>query len=248
MNEDRRNKFLEIPFFVPAAELALGIILAAIIGAAAFYSSRTLDNTLSVTGSAKQEVTADSVKWTFNISRRIAAASLDSGYSQMAKDLSAVKNFLSQNGIKEEQITITPIYMDEIWKDPNAGGQREVNLRQVITVQSGDVQGITAVSKSTEVLARSGVFLSTNSLEYYYSKLADLRVSLLSGAIKDAKARATEIAKSGGKSVGSLKAASSGVVQVLAPNSIEVSDYGTYDTSSIQKDVMVTVRAVFFVK
>lgn len=245
MNE---NKLLGIPFFVPAVVVSLGLILAAIVGAVAFYNSRTLDNTLTVTGSAKEQVTADSVKWTFNISRRVTENNLQSGYSQMARDLTAVRNFLNQNNIAEGQITITPIYMDEVWKDPSLGGPREVTLRQVITIQSEDVQGITALSKSTEVLASQGIFLSTYSPEYYYSKLADLRVSLLGGAIKDAKARAIEIAKAGGQSVGSLKAASSGVVQVLAPNSIDISDYGTYDTSTIEKDIMITVRAVFFVK
>jgi hypothetical protein len=247
MNENKFSNWLSAPFVVPAMIISLGIILSAVVGAFAFYNSRTLDNTLSVTGSAKQSVTADSVNWTFDISSRTIASQLETGYSNMAKDLTAVKNFLDQNGIKEEQITITPIYMDEVYKSSNDQGPREVNLRQVITVQSSDVQGVTQLSKTTEILAKSGVFLSTRSLEYYYSKLADLRVSLLSSAIKDAKARAEEIAKAGGQSVGSLKAASSGVVQVLAPNSIEVSDYGTYDTSSIEKDIMVTARAVFFV-
>jgi len=37
-------------------------------------------------------------------------------------------------------------------------------------------------------------------------------------------------------------------VQVLSPNSIEVSDYGSYDTQTIQKEVMVTARAVFLLK
>lgn len=242
------NRLLNVPFVVPALVLASGLIIAAIVGAIAFYNSRTLDNALTVTGSAKQAVTSDSVKWNFNISRRVTENNLQSGYSTLARDLAGVREFLSQNGIAEEQITIAPIYMEEVWKDPSLGGPREVTLRQNITIESGDVEGITALSKSTEVLASRGIFLSTRSPEYYYSKLADLRVSLLGGAIKDAKARAKEIAEAGGQSVGSLKAASSGVVQVLSPNSIEVSDYGTYDTGTIEKEVMVTVRAVFFVK
>jgi hypothetical protein len=48
--------------------------------------------------------------------------------------------------------------------------------------------------------------------------------------------------------VGRLKSASSGVVQVLAPNSIDVSDYGSYDLQTIDKEVMLTARAVFFVR
>jgi hypothetical protein len=39
-----------------------------------------------------------------------------------------------------------------------------------------------------------------------------------------------------------------GLVQVMAPNSVEVSDYGMYDTSSIDKEIMVTVKASFEIK
>jgi hypothetical protein len=35
---------------------------------------------------------------------------------------------------------------------------------------------------------------------------------------------------------------------VLAPNSIDVSDYGQYDTSSVEKEVMITVRTTFQVQ
>lgn len=244
----KNKNFLDVPFVLPAIVLSVGLLVAALIGAITFYQSRSLGDVLSVTGSAKTRVTSDSVKWTFNISRRVTENTLQAGYAKLAGDLTQTKIFLNQNGIKENQVTITPIFMEEMYKDPSYSGPREVTLRQMITVQSGDIQGITQVAKNTEVLAKSGIFLSTGQPEYYYSKLSELRVSLLSDAVKDAKARAEQIAKSSGQSIGSLKAASSGVVQVLQPNSVEIADYGSYDTSSIEKDVMVTVRASFSVR
>jgi hypothetical protein len=168
----------------------------------------------------------------------------------LAKDLESVKNFLKTNGVQDDAITISQVFVEEIYKyDPNgANGPREFNLRQEVVVQSKDVKGIDVLSKNITELASKGVFLQGNQLEYFVSNLPELRVSLLGDAVKDAKARAVEIAKAGGQSVGALKAASSGVVQVLAPNSIEVTDYGSYDTQSIEKDVMVTARATFFVR
>jgi hypothetical protein len=35
------------------------------------------------------------------------------------------------------------------------------------------------------------------------------------------------------------------VVQVLPVNSVDVSDYGSYDTQNIEKEISVTVRAAF---
>jgi hypothetical protein len=72
-----------------------------------------------------------------------------------------------------------------------------------------------------------------------------MRVALLSEAIKDAKARAQAIASESGRSIGVLRNASSGVVQVLPQGGIDISDYGMYDTQSLNKEVMVTVRATF---
>jgi hypothetical protein len=36
-----------------------------------------------------------------------------------------------------------------------------------------------------------------------------------------------------------------GVVQVMPVGAIEISDYGSYDTSGIEKEVMTTVKATF---
>jgi hypothetical protein len=39
-----------------------------------------------------------------------------------------------------------------------------------------------------------------------------------------------------------------GVFQVTAPNSIDISDYGTYDTSSVRKQITAIVRASFTIR
>jgi hypothetical protein len=75
-----------------------------------------------------------------------------------------------------------------------------------------------------------------------------MRVKLLSQAITDATDRAEAIVQDSGRSIGVLRSASSGVVQVLPEGGVEISDYGSYDTQSMNKEVMVTVRATFSLK
>ncbi|MBC7334387.1 MAG: SIMPL domain-containing protein, partial [Actinobacteria bacterium] len=130
--------------------------------------------------------------------------------------------------------------------DPYA--PREYILRQNVEIKSSDVEKITSIAKNTQKIIDQGVIFSTNSLEYYYSKLPELRISLLSEAVKDAKLRAEQIAKGSGREIRSIKSATSGVVQVLPVYSTEISDYGAYDTSTIEKEVMVTVSVVFTLK
>jgi uncharacterized protein len=171
---------------------------------------------------------------------------LKSGYTDLAKDLIVVRDFLHSAGITDEQMTISPVQMNQDYSNQN--GPHDYTLQQNIDIQSSDVEKITAIAKNVQTIIDKGVIFSSYGLQYYYSKLPDVRVNLLGDAIADAKSRAEKIAASAGGNVGTLRSASSGVVQVISSNATDVSDYGTYDTSAIQKDIMVTVKASFGMK
>lgn len=230
--------------------LAIGLVVAALVVSVALYKIRGLDNTLSVTGSAKVAVTSDKVTWSTMITRPTRISTLQTGYAQIAADLVKVKKFLTESGIPESEITFGTVSFEENYNYQNPGtfAEKEYILRQSITINSLDVEKITAISRSIETIIAQGVIFQTTSLDYYYSKLPELRVSLLGDAVKDAQARADALAGATGEHVGSLKSASSGVVQVLSANSTDISDYGSYDTSQIEKEVMVTVKATFTLK
>ena len=227
--------------------LGLSLIISTALGAFAFYKIRSADY-ITTTGSAKKAVVSDKVKWSSSITRPVKVSTIKNGYTKIDVDLKEVKSFLALNGITEDSINISPVFMNEVY-DQNQGAEKNYNLVQNITVQSEDIQKITELAKNTSsLIIEKGVIFSTNSLEYYYSKLPEARIELLAKAVQDAKSRAGQLASAGGKKIGVLKSASSGVVQVMSPNSIEVSDYGMYDTSSIDKEIMVTVKASFEIK
>ena len=239
------NKFLS--FLNTRFVVGLGILLAALVGAYTFYQVRSFDNTLTVTGSASKPVTSDHVKWVGSFSRIVKVSSLKQGYSDLSKDLTSVQEFLKSKNIPSEEIVISPVFMDQNYDQPQ-GAERTYTLRQTIDINSADVANITEIAKNINPLIEKGVIFSTQSLEYTYTKLPEERVAMLSDAVKDAKARASKLAESSGKTVGQLKSASSGVVQVMSANSLDVSDYGSYDTSKIEKNIMLTVKASFTLK
>ena len=70
---------------------------------------------------------------------------------------------------------------------------------------------------------------------------------MLGEAAKDAKVRAEKIAASTGNSIGAVRSARMGVMQITAADSTEVSDAGISDTSSIDKDVTAVVNVSFAV-
>ncbi|MBN1299007.1 MAG: SIMPL domain-containing protein [Actinobacteria bacterium] len=225
--------------------IGLCLIISASIASATFYIVRTRQpETLAVTGSVKQKVTSDLAKWSGVFQRNIAAEDLKSGYEQMQQDKKIVLSFFEENGFDESQVLISPVFMEAPFQyDPNA--PQEYILRQNVEIQSSDVAAVTSMAQNVQVLINQGVVYSTNFLEYYYSKLPELRIELLKYAVADAKQRAEKIAESTGLEVGSIKSANAGVVQVLQVNSTDISDYGAYDTSTIEKEVMVTVTAIF---
>ncbi|MFA6430220.1 MAG: SIMPL domain-containing protein [Candidatus Paceibacterota bacterium] len=235
--------------FKPAIVVGASLILSFSIFSLAFYNSRISTEAISVTGSASKEVVSDSAKFSGNFSRIVKVSNLKSGYDQMASDLKLVKSFLKEQGIDDKNVIISTVSMMENYNYKNdSQSEKEYNLSQNVEVSSSDIAQITKLAQATQNLINKGVIFSANQVEYYYTKLPELRVSLLSDAIKDAQARASKMVESTGKKIGNLKSAASGVVQVLSANNLEVSDYGAYDTSKINKNVMVTVRASFGIK
>ncbi len=233
--------------------VGLGIILggsfvvAMLLGVATVFRIRAQSDIVSVTGSAKMQVTSDQVKWTTQVSRGVRESTLSSGYTTLARDLTLAKAFLVSQGIMESEMTVQPVAMFEVYEQHQPVDKR-YTLSQTITIQSSDVAKVTRASNAVASLINQGVIFTSLSLEYYYSKLPEARIALLSQAIDDAKARAGELAKNSGKKVGKLKSATSGVVQVQSLNSTDISDYGMYDTSQIEKQITVTVKAGFTLK
>ena len=79
-------------------------------------------------------------------------------------------------------------------------------------------------------------------------ELPSLRPELLATATKDAQRRGRVLVESTGGHLGKLRNVDVGVFQVTSPNSTDVSDYGEYDTSTIQKDVTAVVDVTFALK
>ncbi len=232
-----------------ATILAASLIVVALIGSWTVNGSRAYSHALSVTGSTKERVTADAVRWVIRTERIAQEGGIAGAYAQVAADTARVKKFLKQNNIPDADVQVSPIAVEDYYgPESNYDHQRRVAIRQTVTVQSKEIDAVKAASQGTMTLAQQGVLFSPQQPEFLITTLPELRVKLLGAAITDARARADEIAKASGQRVGKMREASSGVVQVLAPDTIDVSDYGQYDIASYEKDVMVTVRASFLIK
>lgn len=233
-----------------AAIAGLALIVTGFLVTNAIYKIKSSENSIAVTGSAKKNVTSDLVKWTVSFSRNIDVSGLKNGYTSMKKDLEIVEAYLKTNGINDDTYTVSPVFVESVYNYKQDGGNQLAGytLKQDIIVQATDLQKITKLAQDVTPIINQGIIFSTRSLEYFYTKLPEARVELLAEATKDAKNRAEKIAQSTGSQVAALRSASAGVIQVLQPNSTDVSDYGSYDTSTIEKEITAVIRVSFSLK
>ncbi len=205
---------------------------------------------IEVTGSAEKKIVSDYIVWKAEFSRR--APDLKSAYAMLQGDLKKVKEYLTSKGVKDDELVISQVNTSILYKKNEKGNDtntiEEYLLSQGIEVKSYDVQKVDNVSReSTELIIQDIQFISQPP-EYFYTKLAELKVEMLAKATEDAKVRAISMANSTGNKIGFMRSAKMGVFQITPITSTDVSWYGNNDTSSFEKKVMAVVSADFAIK
>jgi uncharacterized protein len=244
MNGEKNNYW-----FNGGVALALGLILSSLIFGWFFERSKKGDQVITVTGSARKRIKSDLVVWSAGVSYQ--AATLADAYRSLSENVPRVKQYLIGKGIPENEITISSITTTTLRKaDENGQESSEISgysLRQQLEVRSTDVDKIAQIAREATELINQGILIESNSPQYLYTKLGDLKIEMLGEAAKDAKTRAERIAASTGNQVGTVRSAKMGVMQITAADSTEVSDAGISDSSSIDKDITAVVNIGFAV-
>lgn len=233
--------------FGAGVALAIGLVVASVIGGWAFVKGKKGDQTIVVTGSARKRIKSDLVIWKAGVSYQ--ASALSEAYRSLAESVPRVKSYLISKGIPENQITISSISSQTLHAKSSDGSDTgEItgySLRQELEVRSNDVDKIAKIAREATELINQGILLESMAPEYHYTKLGDLKIEMLAEAAKDAKVRAQQIAQSTGSSIGSVRTARMGVLQITPADSNDVSDSGMNDTSSLDKDITAVVNVGF---
>jgi len=213
---------------------------------------RMVENSITVTGASTESFESDIAKWSVQVRAR-GGTQIDS-FNKHKESMKKTINFLKANGIEDgikQEVYLGPASIKEYeTKHPKTNEiiRSEWITYQSIEIQSNDVHRIQKThSKITELLG-DGVLVRPSSPEFTYSKLADKRVDMLAKAAKDARIRAEAIALQAGSEVGGLKKVNTGVFQITVPNSTRVSSWGSYDTTTIKKDITAVMGVTFAVK
>lgn len=226
------------------------IICVAVAGESYKYKYHSVE-TISVTGLAGTDFTADLIVWSGSYNRK--NMDLKAAYADLKNDETKIRTYLKQKGVDEKEIVFSSVSInkDYDYKYDNYGNQtgntfNGYNLSQTVTVQSKRVEQIEKISREVTELIENGIEFYSNAPSYYYTKLGELKVDLLAQAATDAHNRAKTIADNSGNTLGSLSKASMGVFQITGQNSNDDYSYGgAYNTSSKNKTASITIKTEY---
>ena len=250
--------------FMSAAAIAIGLAGSTFIAAHSWKEVRKKPekNNIRITGSARKRIVSDLIEW--NASVEAQGADRTAAYVALKGGTEKVVAFLTAQGvtvaeIQTESASISEefdiIKEDKVLPGTNVPLRSErkeskgFKARQVVGVSSTDIPRIEKVSREITTLLEQGVGVTSHEPNYYYTRLGELKLEMLSEAAKDARARAENILSSAGNtSVGKLVYANMGIININAANSTETSSEGNNDTSSRDKDIITIIHAEFEVK
>jgi hypothetical protein len=233
---------------MPAFILAFGIAFGAMILSGPLNDFVKAHHAITVKGYAEEHVESDFVLWSATVTTR--GKQITDAAGQMDKATQVVTDFLVAQGIPKESISISDLTTTALSKS-NEGSDSGIDdlngykLDRQVQVTSKDLDSISKLSAAAPALLRDGIEISFSPTEYYCTKLADLKVTMLGEAVQDAQHRAEVIAGKSGRKIGSLRSANQGVFQITPVYATETSSEGTLDTTSREKSIKAVVTAEF---
>ncbi len=210
---------------ITAIIFGLAIVLASFFLGNAYVQRAQPPQIISVTGLGTQNFASDLIVWegtfvAFN-------TDLKAAFEALNRDKELVKGYLISKGVSADSIIFNSVQTleqrDNKYENGNYVGSifRGYELSQSVQIESTNVAQIEEVSREITELLNRGVQLNSAPPRYYYTRLADLKIEMISKATEDARIRAEKIAENSGGSLGELISAKMGVFQITGQNSDE---------------------------
>lgn len=238
-----------------AVVLALGLgasVIASVSVATRAYTwkaqrDEAANQTISVKGYARERIRSDVATW--RIVARGHGATLAEAFEQVGRNTEAIGAMLLGRGFDQGELRFEAIQTEPIFARDDAGHRttrvEAYQLDRPIIVRTDRVDMVHQASGELTDLLGQGVRLIPSSPSYTVADAEPIKIRLIGAATDNARRRAREIAGNAGGTLGAIRSASQGVLQITQPASTSVSSYGQYDTSTIEKDISIVMTLTF---
>jgi len=231
---------------VSALIISIALVTSAFVFGEFLYKSREQVKTIKVVGSEKEFYEADMVKWKMSLEEVSKVNEVKKGYEKLKEKKEKLMKVLLEKGIQKENITFKPI---NVYDDYDRNGQVSGNkLNQQVYIISKKVELIEKIAINPTELFEKNIFVKYSNLEYFNSKVDEIKKELLAKATVNAKERAEKILENTDIKVDKMMSVRAGVFQITEPYSTRMESYGVYNTSTKKKQIRVTVHTVFTLK
>jgi uncharacterized protein len=240
--------------YINAIIFGIAIVTSSIFIGKAYTDRAKVDGEIQVTGLGKADFSSDLIVWEGSFGAQNIDLKL--AYLTLEKNKSTVNDYLAKKGIVTEQLIYSAVKSNKKNKRIYSSngdyiGEEFIGyeLIQSVQIESKDVDKIEKVSREITELLNEGVQFYSESPRYYYTKLSDLKIEMISKATEDAKLRAENISEFSGGKLGKLESARMGIFQITGQNSKENYSWGgTFNTSSREKTASITMKLVYKVR
>ena len=223
--------------------LALGLVISTYLVTNVVRDILMANQIIKVRGYAEIDVESDLAIWQITVKAK--DRNMAKAYPVLAAHRKKVLAYLEENGVKLEEIKIIPVQVREHKKRTEKGYETSeteaFQLSQDITVKSKDVHNISRIATSIADLLGRGVNLKTEMPGYYYTRVNELKSTLLVEATKDARMRAKTLAEGSDANLGPLRAARQGIFSIQSADASSIAEKADDDVSSIPKKITAVI-------
>lgn len=236
---------------IPISILSITLIIITLLGVNTFHNRHQNADKIYVTGMGSTDFKSDLIVWSGSFSKQ--AKELSTAYDLIKKDQEIIREYLMEKGIGEDEMAFSSVSINKEYKSIYNDEGKYINqeftgykLSQQITLESKQVDHVELISRNITEIINKGIEFYSYSPNYYYTKLAELKIEMVAAATNDARIRAEQIASNSDAQLGALKNARMGVFQIIAQNSTDSYSWGgSFNTSSKMKSATITMRLEF---
>lgn len=206
-----------------AASFILGTFILLALTSLGFFikqsvaSLKEYERTVTAKGLSEKEVIADIVIWPIQFN--VASNNLNDLYQNIEDNLNQIISILQSNGLSSKELSISLPSIKDKFAD-SYGDNKDILYRyygsQTITVYSNKVNAVKDIKKNLTSLGKKGIIFSDTEFEteYLFTKLNDIKVSMIENATMNARAVAEKFAQDSKSKLGKIKQASQGQFSV----------------------------------
>ena len=199
----------------PALIVALGLAAAGLLLAQGMERFRMADRSIVIKGLAEQTVDSDYASWGLTVRR--AANSFAEVQKALVRDREQVVAFLQAQGFTAEELEIRPLVVRDAFSREYASANTPTryNGEATVIVKTARIDTVQKAALATDPLIAAGVQLDAGAgPEYELRAFNDVKGDLLTAATDSARSQAERFAMEAGATLGPLKAANQGVIQI----------------------------------